>query len=252
MSTERWRPVEGCEGSYEVSDAGRVRSVDRVINGRTRLGRILKQHPTKHGGYLVVKISMDGKGSNKYVARLVARAFVPNPDLLPDVRHLNGDVLDNRAENLEWAERSTNDAESWSGRRSRPVVRSDGATFPSATAAAREVGVSPASVAASCRRGGVCRGYRFRYADDEEGRPEAREGDWSPRYAGRVERFSGEKMTRAMRERGVLVTDMARATGISETTLYAVRSGRVKPTERTAWRIARHLGVKPESLLEDE
>lgn len=252
MSAERWRPIKGCEGSYEVSDAGRVRSLDRVVNGRVRYGRVLKQRPIKHGGYLVVSISIDGKSSPKYVSRLVAQAFVPKPNLLPDVRHLNGDILDNRAENLAWAERNVNDAENWSERRSRPVVRSDGATFPSATAAAREVGVSTAAVVAACRRGGVCRGYRFWYSDDVDGRPAALGGAWSPLDAGRVERFSGEKMIRIMRERGMLVTDMARVAGISVTSLYRIRSGRIKPTESAVRKIARSLYVKPESLLEDE
>lgn len=102
---EEWRPVPGYEGRYEVSDQGRVRSLDRVVrtyNGGsyTRKGALM--HPTKDTfGHLQVRLSPGkGKGQMFQVHRLVAMAFLgPRPDGL-HTRHLNGDPTDNRAENL--------------------------------------------------------------------------------------------------------------------------------------------------------
>lgn len=89
---ELWKPVEGFD-SYEVSDLGRVRKVDGTeVN--------LFNHPQ---GYLKVALKVAGKKvSKKYVHRLVAAAFIPNPDNLPYVNHKNGKQWCNEVENLEW------------------------------------------------------------------------------------------------------------------------------------------------------
>src|SRR5690606_40613249 len=89
---EIWKPVEGFDG-YEVSDLGRVRKVDgNVVN--------LFNHPQ---GYLKVALKVAGqKVSKKYVHRLVAAAFIPNPDNLPYVNHKNGKQWCNEVDNLEW------------------------------------------------------------------------------------------------------------------------------------------------------
>lgn len=104
--TEEWRPVVGYEGYYEVSDQGRVRSVDRVItsrNGRTSryTGQVLSQKFQHH--YMRVGLSKGSVGACWCVHRLVVEAFEqPKPSPQSVARHLNGDHLDNRAENLTW------------------------------------------------------------------------------------------------------------------------------------------------------
>jgi hypothetical protein len=110
---EEWRDIRGYEGLYQVSNEGRVRSLDRVIrkiNGRqqTYKGRILspikhkcskQQEGTYYNHYYLTK---DGKQKWFEVHRLVAEAFIPNPHAYTVVHHKNHNPQDNRAENLEW------------------------------------------------------------------------------------------------------------------------------------------------------
>ena len=114
MTTEEWRPVVGYEGLYEVSNLGRVRSVDRVdSSGKRRRSRMLKPIPDKDG-YSKVSLSRSSKVKQVNLQRLVALHFIPNPDDLPEVDHINCDRADNRVENLQWVTRSDNRRFSWS------------------------------------------------------------------------------------------------------------------------------------------
>ncbi len=108
MKKEEWKPVVGYEGIYSVSNLGRVRSEDRIIeehNGRQRInkGRVLKPFGTgKCRAYLAVDLRKNGKRKTTKVHRLVAIAFISNPDDCPQVNHLNGDKSNNTVSNLEW------------------------------------------------------------------------------------------------------------------------------------------------------
>ena len=97
---EIWRDVVGYDGKYQVSNFGRVKSFQRGE-------RILKLNLNRHG-YLYVRPFRDGKYKNTLVHRLVAQAFVPNPESKREVNHINGIKADNRAENLEWVTASEN------------------------------------------------------------------------------------------------------------------------------------------------
>ena len=106
MNEEIWKPIEGYEGLYEVSNTGRVRSFDRYVkysNGQIHLhkGKVLS--PIKDtDGYLQVVLHCNGKCKTIKVHRLVAQAFIPNPDNLPQINHKDEDKLNNCVENLEW------------------------------------------------------------------------------------------------------------------------------------------------------
>lgn len=113
---ERWLPIPGCEGSYEVSDHGRVRSLDRVVidkNGRSiRLrGQILKLIPHVRDQYPQVGLPPAARGhkGGTSVHILVLEAFVgprPSPDM--DACHANDIRTDNRVSNLRWDTKTAN------------------------------------------------------------------------------------------------------------------------------------------------
>lgn len=107
---EVWRAHPDIE-KIEVSTFGRVRTLDIVgsrENGTySKKGHVLKQFNTKDG-YLYVSLSMNGKTVNKTVHRLVAQAFLPNPDNLPQVNHKNCIRDDDCVSNLEWCTASYN------------------------------------------------------------------------------------------------------------------------------------------------
>lgn len=100
-----WKPVKNYEGLYEVSDRGEIRSLPR--NGTVKSPRIIVQHLHK-SGYMYCCLNKNDKQKNSQVHRVVAEAFIPNPDNKPQVNHINGDKKDNRSENLEWATSSEN------------------------------------------------------------------------------------------------------------------------------------------------
>lgn len=111
-----WRAIQGYEGYYEVSDAGCVRSVDRIVcdkSGRERRlrGKEMKLTHTKGkdgNGYMVVNLRRDGTSYVTFVHILVATAFIPNPHGYPMVNHKDGDKTNNDVRNLEWTTYSYN------------------------------------------------------------------------------------------------------------------------------------------------
>ena len=103
---EQWKPVAGYEGSYEVSNLGRVKSLARkkLNRGIPTLYReiILKPSCSKKWGYRNIGLYLDGRCVRKKIARLVAEHFIPNPNGFRYTDHINGQKTDDRSENLEW------------------------------------------------------------------------------------------------------------------------------------------------------
>lgn len=112
MPSEHWRSIPGYVGSYEVSDMGRVRSLDRrVLNryGTSSLvcGRALRTYTTSQG-YLRINLALGNQKRNFFVHALVLAAFVgPRPDGL-QIRHLDGNPLNNTLQNLAYGSASEN------------------------------------------------------------------------------------------------------------------------------------------------
>lgn len=176
MSDERWLNVVGFEGCYIVSDRGRVMSLPRRANHisgtRVSYGKVLRPS-TIHNGYNIVTLCKNGKRYSRLVHRLVAEAFIQNPDNLPQVNHKNFDRKCNNVENLEWCTGSENSSYSESAGRllhnSKRIIRDDGIIFGSVAQAARELNIDPSTVSvALCKTkkdGSPCTagGHTFRY-----------------------------------------------------------------------------------------
>lgn len=99
MRKEKWLPVVGYEGRYFVSNIGRVKNA---------YGKILRADTRLKTGYKYVILRNGTSGFHANIHRLVAMAFIPNPDNLPIINHKNENRADNRAENLEWCTQSYN------------------------------------------------------------------------------------------------------------------------------------------------
>ena len=113
---EKWKPIKIVKGDkyydftgkYEVSSKGKVRSVDRLVNDRWGNKRLLTGKEMKvfndKDGYCLVHLFDEGVGSMFKVHRLVAEAFIENPDDLPLINHKDEDKTNNNVENLEWCD----------------------------------------------------------------------------------------------------------------------------------------------------
>jgi len=157
---QRWVTVEGFD-NYEVNDKGEVRRKAQLLKG----GNIPSGHVT------VALCKGKGKGKSLYVHRLVALAFLPNPDNKPLVNHKNGNPKDNRVENLEWATYSENIKHGYThnGRRTSNEVKvaaidNNGEwvmSFRSIADAAKLLNVTPHAIWSAIARNGSCRGYKW-------------------------------------------------------------------------------------------
>lgn len=106
MNNQSWKDIKGFEGVYQISNSGIVRSLDRYLPYKqgTKFNKGSVRLQAKNNcGYLRVGLSKNKKQKHFIVHRLVAQAFIPNPNNLPQVNHIDGDKTNNHVNNLEWS-----------------------------------------------------------------------------------------------------------------------------------------------------
>lgn len=142
IKCEIYRDVKGYEEFYQVSNYGNVKSL--------RNNKLLRQ--TNHrGGYKLVSVSVDGMHKELTVHRLVAQAFIPNPNNYRDVNHKDGDKANNHVDNLEWVTHSENIKHSYITLNQRRndvavVCIETGIKYPSCKVASELTGINKGSI----------------------------------------------------------------------------------------------------------
>ena len=185
---EEWRPVVGYEGLYEVSNMGRVKSVERMKwngKGYQKIPERILKTIENIWGYLLVNLYQDGKMKSCSVHRLVATAFLPNPYNLPVINHRDENKQNNIVSNLEWCTYSHNNTyndrakkigekQRNDPKRSKSVIGIDRITgliveCPSTMEAERKLGIAHSHICA-CWKGKLksAGNFYWYYADTTE------------------------------------------------------------------------------------
>lgn len=165
MKKEIWKPISGFEGTYEVSNFGAVRSLDREIVHNTyketakkktqfNKGKILTVRYNNRGkGYAYLMLYLNSKHYKRFVHRLVAQAFIDNPENKAEVNHIDGNPRNNNVDNLEWTTRKENLAHAMATglvdcRRKIRSISKDGTVlkFDSVKSAAKHFGCNRTSI----------------------------------------------------------------------------------------------------------
>ena len=172
MQEEIWKDIEGFEGYYQVSNLGRVKSLDRYVpdkrRGKVHISERIMKLTVIGTGYYQVTLTKFGEQIPYYVHRLVAKAFISNPNNLPEVDHIDAVKTNNDVSNLRWVTQEENNQHIFemghhydgtsnfydsvtkihlsSLTRRKAVVRSDGKYYESITAAALDLCVVNSSI----------------------------------------------------------------------------------------------------------
>lgn len=183
---EIWQNVEGFEGLYKVSSKGRIKSLGngKSTDTRTKVERIMSQR-VKSNGYMQSKLHKNGEQKHLLVHRVVAKAFLLNPENKPEVNHKDGDKTNNEVSNLEWSTSSENQKNAFAiglqkARRGKyhsqsiPInqLEKDGAfvkRWDSLGDVVRELGFNKTGITGCCKKRpkyNTAYGYKWEYANE--------------------------------------------------------------------------------------
>lgn len=104
MLIEIWKDIKGYEGKYQISNLGNIKSINY---NKTKKEKLLKPNISKRG-YKYINLCKSGRQQKKYIHRLVAEAFISNPNNYPVINHKDNNPLNNNVKNLEWCTQSYN------------------------------------------------------------------------------------------------------------------------------------------------
>lgn len=192
---EIWKDIEGYEGLYQVSNMGRIKSLERYKENHGKLQKVEEKIKTiniKNSGYQFVQLYKNNKYKNLMVHRLVAQAFIPNVNNKPQINHIDGNKLNNNVTNLEYCTNSENNKHAWNTGlkqcteklkeatrktnkeyKSKPINQLDLQgnyikTWLNAHEASRQLGIDRSTISQCCtggRRNKTAGGYKWCFVD---------------------------------------------------------------------------------------
>ena len=163
---EIWADIPEFEGVYQISNYGRLKSYKQ---GKEK---VLSLSPNKHG-YIEKQLYKHSKYTNKKIHRLVAEAFIPNPNNLPEVNHKDGNKQNNTVENLEWCTTKENNwhrynvLNKWWSSDKRVICVETGVIYNSITSAAQDTDIDHGGISKVCHnKRKSAGGFRWRFCDE--------------------------------------------------------------------------------------
>lgn len=182
---EIWKDIKGYEGIYQVSNMGKIKSVERYMlnrwgNGFKRWREKIKKQTLSKNGYYTVILSTNGNYKTYFTHRLVAEAFIPNPENKPCIDHINTDRTDNRVENLRWVTHKENQNNPLTKikmkrnkSKAKPIIQLTKTNelvrkWESASQVQRDLGYSKSAISSCCRgaKSKTAYGYKWGFEKD--------------------------------------------------------------------------------------
>lgn len=158
---EIWKDIKNYEGIYQISNLGNVRRI-KFINNIVEKGKILILKTNNFNKYSQITLCKNGKVKMFYIHRLVAEAFIPNPENKPQVNHIDENKKNNRADNLEWCTIKYNNLygtrlEKVSKSKCKPIIQFDLkgniiSKYESTKQASKITGIDSSSITKVCRK----------------------------------------------------------------------------------------------------